>query len=227
MTTMATRVLLVDDHTVVRTGLRYALDGFEDIVTVGETANCQETMELCAFLNPDVVLMDLQLADDQDSIQTTALIRERFPHIRVIILTSFCSKELIERALQAGAVGYLMKDVSLSYLAWAVREANPDHLVLTPEANQVLLKSVSSSVNTGEKILTPRQKEVLRCLVIGYSNKEIAEKLNIRLPTARFHVSAILAKLGAANRAEAAVLAVRHHLLEPDDPSSFNDSLAG
>ncbi|KAA3662318.1 MAG: DNA-binding response regulator, partial [Chloroflexi bacterium] len=165
----------------------------------------------------EVVLMDLQLADSSyDGIQATALIRTRFPHIRVIILTSFCEKSLIEQALQAGAVGFLMKDVSMADLARAIREASPDHLVLAQQATQVMLKPAASPVFLDGKPLTPRQKEVLSLLVIGYSNREIAQKLNVRLPTARFHVSSILAKLGAANRAEASVIAVRQRLLESD-----------
>ena len=208
------RVLLVDDHTVVRTGLSYVLYTFDDIHPVGEADSVKIALEQCQRLQPDVVLMDLKMAADDDGIQATALIRQRFPKTQVIILTSFYDKDRVERALQAGAIGYLIKDASAKDVVDAIRRAKAGQTTLGAEVVQSLIEPTARSNSQPASDLTARQREVLILLARGFSNKEIARNLNVTLSTARHHVSIILSKLDVSNRAEAAVLAMKYGLVE-------------
>jgi NarL family two-component system response regulator LiaR len=205
------RVLVVDDHTVVRSGIRYSLLAFDDIELVGDAGSGEEGLRLCAELRPDVVLMDMMMSG-MDGVAATRAIRERCPKIQVIALTSFREGSLVQDALKAGAISYLLKDVDMDGLADAIRSACAGRSTLAPEAAQALAETVVHPFDLGGD-LTDREREVLRLIVDGKSNVEIAEELDVSLSTARFHVSTIIDKLGAANRTKAATLAVRHGLV--------------
>ncbi|MBN1642842.1 MAG: response regulator transcription factor [Anaerolineae bacterium] len=202
--------MVVDDHTVVRGGLRMFLLAFDDIELVAEAASGEEAIQRCEAAQPDVVLMDMVMPG-MDGAETTRILRERHPQVQVLALTSFEEGELVRNALQAGAIGYLLKDVPIDELASAIRAAHAGQSTLAPAAAQALVKATVSQAEQ-QYDLTPRQKEVLALIVDGLSNAEIAEQLVISPATARYHVSTILSKLGAANRAEAAALAVRYRL---------------
>jgi NarL family two-component system response regulator LiaR len=208
----AIRVMIVDDHTVVRGGLRFFLLTVDDIELVAEAANGEEALRLCDESKPDVALMDLAMPG-MDGIETTRILCERHPETQVIALTSFQDGDLVQKALQAGAISYLLKDVPIDDLAQAIRAAHAGRSTLAPEVAQALVKSTMQQPIAGDE-LTDRQKEVLALIVEGLSNAQIASRLVISVATVRYHVSIILSKLGAANRAEAAALAVKHKLTD-------------
>lgn len=205
------RVMVVDDHAVVRTGLRYSLFAFGDIELVGEADSGEKALRLCAELQPDVILMDMVMPGAGGAATTRAIL-ERFPQVRVVALTSFQEGTLVQDALQAGAIGYLLKDVGMEELAATIRSAYAGQATLAPEAARALAEATRRAP-CPRRDLSEREREVLALVVQGLSNVEIAKELNISPATARFHVSAILSKLGAANRAEAAALAVRYGLI--------------
>jgi two-component system, NarL family, response regulator LiaR len=206
------RVLLVDDHAVVRSGLSAFLLAFEDLKLVGEASSGEEAVRLCDQLAPDVVLMDLVMPG-MDGAQATRAIRNKCPAIQVIALTSFKEQELVEGVLEAGAIGYLLKNVSADELARAIREAHAGRPTLAPEAAQALIQARREPPKIGFD-LTDREREVLALLVEGLNNPQIAERLVVSRSTAKFHVSSILSKLGVASRTEAAAVAVKNGLLE-------------
>jgi NarL family two-component system response regulator LiaR len=207
------RVMVVDDHSMVRRGLATILRVKSGLELVGEAANGQEALERCAELRPDVVLMDL-LMPRMGGAEATRLIRKRYPEVQVIALTSFQEKELVREALEAGAIGYLLKNVSAGDLAAAIREAHAGRSTLAPEAIQALLQVDSPAPSRRDIVedfgLTPREREVLDLMVEGLSNPEIAERLVVSYSTAKAHVSNILSKLGVSNRAEAIALTLGH-----------------
>ncbi len=205
------QVLLVDDHRMVREGLAVFLQVADDLELAGEAEDGAEAVELCARLQPDVVLMDLKMPR-MDGATATRLITERFPGIRVIALTSFQEEGLVERALQAGAISYLLKNVTAEALGEAIRSAAAGRATLAPEAAQDLVRSATKGPQPGSD-LTPREREVLGLMVRGSSNKEIAQALVVSQSTAKFHVSRILAKLGASGRTEAVTIALHHGLV--------------
>ena len=204
------RILLVDDHDMVRRGIAVFLLTNDDLVLVGEAANGVEALEKCAELQPDVVLMDLMMPV-MDGITAIRLIRMRYPETQVIALTSFSEEKLVETSLQAGAIGYLFKNVSVDELAAAIRAARVGQPTLAPEATKVLIQKTTRPLTIGQD-LTIREREVLRLLVDGLSNPEIAEQLNLSRSTVKTHVSHILEKLGVDSRVEVVTLAIRHNL---------------
>jgi NarL family two-component system response regulator LiaR len=206
------RVLLVDDHMVVRSGLSTVLAVYDDLKLVGEAGDGEEAIRLCERLQPDVILMDL-LMSKMDGVTAIKAIKVRWPQIQIIALTSFKEKEYVEGALKAGANGYLLKDVSAEELVNAVRRAVAGQPSLSPEAAQVLIKNVNQPSPTYQD-MTGREKEILALMVEGLSNNEIAERLFVSQSTVKFHVSNILSKMGVTGRTEAVALAVKHHLVK-------------
>lgn len=204
------RIMLVDDHAVVRSGLRFFLLGFDDMELVGEAESGEEALQLCAKIQPDVILMDLMMPG-MDGASATRAIRERYPQVQVVALTSFQEEDLVKNALQAGAISYLLKDVQADELAAAIRSAYAGRPTLAPEAAQALLHAATHPSKPGRN-LTKRERQVLTLLTEGLSNNQIAERLVVSRSTARFHVSNILSKLGATNRAEAVAIAVKQKL---------------
>ncbi|NIM95136.1 MAG: response regulator [Anaerolineales bacterium] len=206
------RVLIVDDHAVVRGGLKYFLSTIDDIEVVAEAEDGEKALEVCSHVEPDIVLMDMVMPR-MDGVLATQVIASRFPEIRVIALTSFQEEDLVHKALKAGAISYLLKDVPPSDLAEAIRAAHAGRPTLAPEATQALIHSVSQSPRLGYD-LTEREREVLNLVAEGLNNEEIAQTLGISRNTVRYHVSNILSKLGASNRTEAAGLAVQYNLVQ-------------
>jgi len=207
------RVILVDDHAMLRKGLRFFLAGFDDLELVGEATSGKEAIRLCAELVPDVVLMDMVMPD-MDGAAATQVIRQQTPTVEVIALTSFQEEDLIERALQAGAISYLLKNVSAQALAEAIRQAHAGHSTLAPEATEALVKATRQRASQHDYGLTERELEVLSLLVEGLSNAEIAERLVVSVATAKFHVRGILSKLGVSSRTEAVALALQQNLID-------------
>ena len=205
------RVMLVDDHTMVRRGLATFLMAFDDMELAGEAESGQQALELCAEANPDVILMDMMMPD-MDGATATRTLRQQNPQIQVLALTSFKELELIKNALDAGAIGYLLKDVSAEELAQAIRSAYAGRGTLSPEIGQVLVQAANQPPEPGLD-LTPREREVLVLLVEGLNNRQIAGQLNVSPSTIKSHVSNILTKFGVASRTEAVTLALRHGLV--------------
>jgi NarL family two-component system response regulator LiaR len=205
------RVIVVDDHAVVRSGIEYSLMAIEDIELVASADKGADAVRLCEELQPDVVLMDMMMPE-MDGVSATRALLKRCPGARVIALTSFQEGSLVQKALQAGAMSYLLKDVGMEELAAAIRSAASGQGTLAPEAAKALAEASSEPGSLGFD-LTDREREVLALIVDGKSNADISEMLSISLSTSRFHVSTILSKLHATNRAEAAALAVKHSLL--------------
>lgn len=205
-----TRILLVDDHDMVRRGLAVFLLAYDDLVLVGEATNGAEALEKCNELRPDVILMDLMMPV-MDGITAIRLIRERYPATQVIALTSFSEERLVEASLQAGAIGYLFKNVSVDEMAAAIRAARVGEPTLAPEATRALIHKTRQPPSPGQD-LTDRERDVLKLMVEGQSNPEIAEQLVLSRSTVKTHVSHILEKLGVDTRLEAVTLAIRHHL---------------
>lgn len=205
------RVLIVDDHAVVRSGLSAFLLAYDDLELVGEADGGAAALRLCAERRPDVVLMDLVMPE-MDGAAATRALKARFPHIEVVALTSFREEELVQGALQAGAIGYLLKNVSADKLADAIRAAHAGQATLAPEATRALIHAATKPPPP-QFDLTPRELEVLALVTEGHNNRQIAETLIISRSTVKFHVSSILSKLGVSSRTEAAALAVQHDLL--------------
>jgi NarL family two-component system response regulator LiaR len=205
------RVVLVDDHTMVRKGLATFLKTFDDLELAGEAENGVAAIQLCGEILPDVVLMDMVMPE-MDGASVTRAIRQRFPSVQVLALTSFKEGDLVKNALEAGAIGYLLKDVSADGLAKAIRAAHFGRATLSPEAAQALVQSTNQPPDPGLD-LTEREREVLLLMVEGLNNMKIAGKLTISPSTVKSHVSNILSKFGVASRTEAVTLALRNHIV--------------
>ena len=205
------KLILVDYHPMIRHGIKTMLLTCDDIRVIGEAGNGADALDLCQETQPDVMLMDVVMPG-MDGLETTGAILERYPQIKIIVLTTFPEKDLVQRALEAGAVGYLLKDAPIDTLAGAIRSAYAGQSTLAPEAAQALIQAKAPPPKMGHD-LSPRELEVLALVVEGLSNDEIAERLVISPNTVRKHVSACMSKLGATNRARLAAEAVRHQLV--------------
>lgn len=205
------RVMIVDDHAVVRGGLSKFLMVHQDLELVGEAESGEEAIVLAQRLHPDVILMDLKMGG-MDGVTATRLVREKCPGCRVIVLTSFAEDNMVQGALQAGAIGYLLKNVTVSELAAAIRSAYAGRMTLSSEATEALVHSTTQPVVHGDE-LTEREREVLALLVEGLSNQEIADRLFLGIGTVKFHVRNIYSKLGVDNRVAAVTLAMQRHLV--------------
>lgn len=204
------RVLLVDDHDMVRRGLATFLAVFDDLALAGEARGGAEALQRVDELRPDVVLMDLMMPD-MDGPSATAEIHRRWPATQVIALTSFPEPGLLQRVLQAGAISYLLKNVTAEDLHDAILAAHAGRSTLAPEAAQALVQVAAQPAAPGHD-LTPREREVLALMVAGLNNTAIASRLVVSRSTVKAHVSNVLAKLGVTSRTEAVAIAVRHHL---------------
>ncbi|MCX6047775.1 MAG: response regulator transcription factor [Chloroflexi bacterium] len=213
MSKTAIRVMLVDDHAVVRSGLSAFLLVYDDLELVAQAADGAEALRLCERFQPDVILMDMMMPR-MDGAATTHVIRERYPHIQVLILTSFKEEHLVQEALKAGAIGYLLKNVSADVLATAIRAAHQGRPTLAPEATLALIHAASQhGLPVLGDDLTERERNVLGLLVQGMDNHVIADTLIVSRSTVKFHVSNILSKLHAAGRTEAVAIALQHNLV--------------
>jgi two-component system, NarL family, response regulator LiaR len=203
------RILIVDDHTVVRSGLRLFLLAFPDLEVVGEAGNGRQAIEMCGVCAPDVVIMDLVMPE-MNGIETTRQIRAKFPKTHVVALTSFPDEHLVQDAIAAGATGYLLKTASAPELVEAIRASAQGKAIYAREVEQALVKHPEERYYP--EALTHREKQVLHCIVQGKSNAEIAEEMVVGVSTIKYHVSHILAKLGVKSRSEAIAYAVQHRM---------------
>ncbi len=207
------RVMIVDDQPVVRSGLSAFLSVYDDLEMVGEASDGSRAVGLCKRFRPDVVLMDLVMPN-MDGATATREIRKHFPHIQVLALTSFKEDELVQRVLEAGAIGYLLKNVSADELAHAIRSAFAGRPTLSPEATEVLIRAAThaNQHHLGSD-LTERERQVLELIVEGLNNGQIAERMVVSRSTVKFHVSNVLSKLQVENRMEAIGTALKHKLV--------------
>ena len=205
------KVMVVDDHPVVRDGLKNMFLVFDDLELISEAEDGNQALELCRHETPDVIMMDIVMPR-MDGISATRAVLERFPQVKIIILTSFPDDNLVQKSLEAGAIGYVLKNAPIDDLANAVRSAYAGRPTLAPEATMALIRTKTGPLKPGSD-LSQREREVLALIAQGLSNEEIARQLVISPATARHHVSACIEKLGAANRAQAASLAIKHGLV--------------
>ncbi|MBC8098224.1 MAG: response regulator transcription factor [Armatimonadetes bacterium] len=210
-TTPKIKVFIIDDHEIVRQGLRISLENFDDFEIVGDIGDARFGVEDCVRLQPHVVLMDMMMPM-MDGITATRLLRTKCPNTQVVALTTFDSDNNVQEALNAGAISYLMKNISVEELANAVRKAASGKATLAPEATQVLIRAVTRPPALGYD-LTKREREILTLMITGLNNREIGEHLIISSSTVKNHVSNILDKLNTTSRTQAVALAVEHHIV--------------
>jgi NarL family two-component system response regulator LiaR len=212
--TQAIRVMIVDDHNIVRRGLSLFLHGFDDLALVGEAATGQDALRICAAVQPHVVLVD-RVLPDMDGIDLTRAIREQNPGVQVVMLTSSAGEEIVQAALQAGAIGYMLKNISVEEMATTLRAAYAGKPSLAPEAAQALINlAVQPRSAIPDYNLTERERAILDLMVKGLSNQEIADQIFVSRATVKAYVSTILSKLGVQNRIEAVRLALEQSLVE-------------
>lgn len=221
--TQPIRVMIVDDQAIVRSGLSTFMSAFDDLRLVAEARGGLEAVKLCDEMHPDVVIMDMMMPD-MDGVEATQQIRKKHPSTQVIILTSFPEEGLVQKALQAGAISYLLKNAAADELVAAVRAAYCGRATLAPEATQALIRVVRVPKPVGHD-LTARELEVLELIACGLSNLEIADRLVVSRSTVKFHVSGILAKLSVSSRTEAVSVALQHHLVQEKKEISTQRSL--
>lgn len=205
------RILIVDDHVIIREGLMTLLDAYADLEVVGTAETGAEALTICRKLKPDVVLMDLMMPD-MDGVEATRAIRKECSEAQVVALTSSREDRYVRGVLEAGAVGYLLKHVKAEALADAVRAASQGQFTIDPEANRVLVEAMRDPAPS-PTLLTDREKEVLALLVHGYSNSTIGEQLGISPHTVKNHLRSIFGKLDVSTRTAAARLALKHNLV--------------
>ena len=209
------RVLVVDDHPIVRSGLREFVTALDWMEPAGEAKNGQEAVEFCASHEVDVVLMDMVMPI-MDGTEATQRIMALGKPVTIIALTSFHEQDLVQRALKAGAAGYLLKNVSADELASAIRAAHSGRSILAPEATEALVQATRQKPDVGFD-LTERERETLALVVQGLSNDEISQRLHVSVRTVKYHITNIFSKLGAKNRVEAVTLALDHGLVDRQD----------
>jgi two-component system, NarL family, response regulator LiaR len=203
--------MIVDDHTIVRSGLSALLQAFDDLELAGEASNGRDAIAIYERIKPDVVLLDMVMPE-MDGAQTMRGLRERDAKAKVLVLTSFKEDDLVTAAMNAGAIGYLLKNVTADELAAAIRLAAMGKRTLSPEATEALIHAAQRDDMMVEE-LTAREREVLTLVKEGMNNHEIADKLYLSVSTVKFHVSSILGKLGVGNRTEAVALAIERKLI--------------
>ena len=203
------RIMIVDDHLMVRRGLTTFLKVFKEFELVGEAESGEVAVQLCEKLQPDIILMDM-IMDGMDGAAATRLIRKQFPNIQVIALTSFKDEIHVKSALHAGAISFLLKDVSANELAQAIHAAYEGRPTISPEVTKSLIETDQEPIPGND--LTEREHEVLLLMVEGLNNTQIASRLTVSPSTIKSHVSSILTKLGVASRTEAVALALRNKL---------------
>ena len=206
------QLIIVDDHNMVRKGLVVLLEEFDDLNVVAEAPDGEIAVNICCAECPDVVLMDLMMPR-MDGITATKKIREACPTTQVVVLTSFIDEEHVQAALKAGAIGYIMKDVSGNELADAIRSAHTGESTLSSKAAQVLIKATMQPPSLGHD-LTERERDVLALMIKGLNNREIGERLFISSSTVKNHVSSILSKMDTISRTQAVALAVEHGIVD-------------
>lgn len=204
------RVAIADDHAIVRSGLANFLRAFPDVELVGEASNGREILELCPKVQPDVILMDLVMPE-MSGVDAIRLIRHQYPQVQILALTSFDDEELVERALEAGAIGYILKNISIHEMVRAIHLAYQGKPILSPEAAQALIHVRLGPGSTHD--LKDREIEVLQLMGEGLTNPQIAEHLSLSVATIKFYVSAILKKLEVETRTEAVVKAIEVGLI--------------
>jgi DNA-binding NarL/FixJ family response regulator len=206
------RVVVVDDHDMVRKGLGVLLESFPDLEPVGQAEDGEGAIRLCHDTRPDVVLLDLVMPGMSGADVISAILKAN-PNIKIIALTNYKDEQLVHSALNAGAISYILKNVSIDELATAIRSAYAGKSILAPEAAQALVKAATRPPRPGHD-LTNREHEILRLIVDGMNNREIADHLTISQSTVKNHVTSIFMKLGVSSRAEAVALAVHHQLID-------------
>ncbi len=206
------RVIIVDDHPVVRIGMETSLSAFSDVRVVGDASASDHALALCAQLQPDIVLMDLMMPQ-VNGVESTRRIRSQFPDIQVIVFTSFQDRDLVQQALQAGAISYLLKDASPQELVTAVRSAATGKTTLSPNVLGILVRSINQPSAAKAYDLSGRELEVLAEMAEGRTNPQIAANLMVSVNTVRHHVRSILMKLDVTNRTAAVRLAMDEKLV--------------
>jgi len=212
--TKTIRILIVDDHAMVRSGLKNFLFAYDWIELVGEAANGAEALKFCTAHEVDVVLMDMVMPE-MDGIEATRRIMALGKPIKIIILTSFQEQDMVSQALKAGATSYLLKNVTAVELTQAINAAYAGRSTLSPEATEALISATRQKQSLGSD-LTDREKEVLTLLVKGFPNSGIAAQLNISQSTVKYHLSNVYSKLGVKSRVEAVSTALKHRLVKAD-----------
>jgi len=215
-----TRIMIVDDHEVVRLGLRTAFEAEPDLVVVGEASNGAEALAKVAVLDPQLILMDVRM-EKMDGIETCREIKNRYPDVHILMLTSYTDEDAVIASILAGASGYLLKHLSRAELLRSIRKAAVGQTLIDADATK---RAMERMIQMPGSELTEREREVLALIARGYTNKQIAEALTVTEKTARNHVSHILEKLGLSRRSEAAVYAVEHKLVPPKEQQKDENS---
>jgi two-component system, NarL family, response regulator LiaR len=206
------KVMVVDDHPLVRHGIKTVFEAYDGIALVAEADNGKKAIEMCREYKPDIILMDMVMPV-MDGAEATAQLIKNWPDIKIIALTSFNDKDLIKKSLKAGAISYILKNISGVKLVKTIKDVYKGKFALSPQATRILLSELRETTSDTVK-LTKREKEILALMAGGLSNNQIAEKLFLSNSTVKFHVSSILAKLGASKRTEAVYLALKQKLVE-------------
>ncbi len=206
------KVMVADDHPLVRHGIKTVFEAYDEIVLVAEAENGKEAIKMCEKYRPDIILMDI-IMPVLDGVEATEHIINKWPDVKIIVLTSFDDKDHIKKSIKAGAISYVLKNISGAKLVKTIKDVYKGRLVLPSQATKILLSELRETQDKNIK-LTKREEEILTLIVEGLSNKQIAQKLFLSNSTVQFHVSNILEKLGVSKRTEAAYLALKQNLVK-------------